>query len=61
MIFPKVLQFSSATQSCPTLWDPMDCSMPGFPDYHQLLEFAQTHVHCVSDAIEPSHPLSFPG
>ena len=44
------LQFSSVTQSCPTLCDPMDCSTPGFPIYHQLLELAQTHVHRVSDA-----------
>ena len=42
------------------LWDPMDCSMPGFPVHHQLPEIAQTHVHQVSDAIQPSHPLSFP-
>ena len=41
----------SVTQSCPTLCDPTDCSMPGFPVYHQLLEFTQTHVHRVSDAI----------
>ena len=53
-------QFSSVTQSCPTLWDPMDCSTPGFPVFHYLLEFAQTHVHWVSDAIQPSHPLSPP-
>ena len=52
--------FSSVTQSCPTLCDPMDCSMPGFPVHHQLLELAQTHVHRVSDAIQPYHPLSFP-
>ena len=37
--------FSSVTQSCPTLWDPMNCSMPGLPVHHQLLEFTQTHVH----------------
>ena len=53
-------QFSSVTQSCPTLWDPMDCSMPGLPVHHQLPEFTQTHVHRVSDAIQPSHPLSSP-
>ena len=53
-------QFSSVTQSCLTLWDPMDCSMPGFPVRHQLPEFTQTHVHWVSDAIQPSHPLSSP-
>ena len=53
-------QFSSVTQSRPTLWDPMDCSTPGFPVHHQLPEFTQTHVHWVSDAIQPSHPLSSP-
>ena len=47
-------------QSCPTLCDPMDCSMPGLPVHHQLLEFTLTHVHRVSDAIQPSHPLSYP-
>ena len=52
--------FSSVTQSFLTLWDPKDCSMPGFPVHHQLLELAQTHVHLVSDAIQPSHPLSSP-
>ena len=51
---------SSVTQSCPTLWDPMDCNTPGFPVHHQLPELAQTHVHWVSDAIQPSHPLSSP-
>ena len=50
----------SVTQSCPTLCDPMDSSMPGFPLLHHLLELAQTHVHWVSDAIQPSHPLSSP-
>ena len=54
------VQFSSVTQSCPTLCDPMDCSMPGFPVHHHLPEPAQTHVHRVSDAIQPSHPLSSP-
>ena len=53
-------QFSSVTQSCPTLCDPMNCSTPGLPAHHQLLEFTQTHVHRVSDAIQPSHPLSSP-
>ena len=48
---------SSAAQSCPTLCDPMDCSMPSFPVHHQLLELTQTHVHQVGDAIQPSHPL----
>ena len=51
-------QFSSVAQSCPTLCDPMDWSTPGFPAHHQLPELAQTHVHRVSDAIQPSHPLS---
>ena len=46
--------------SCVRLCDPMDCSTPGFPVHHQLLELAQTHVHWVSDAIKPSHPLSSP-
>ena len=50
--------FSSVAQSCPTLCNPMDCSVPGFPVHHQLLEIAQTHVHQVSDTIQPSHPLS---
>ena len=50
----------SATQSCPTLCHPMDCSTPGFPIHHQLLELAQIHVHWVGDAIQPSHPLSSP-
>ena len=53
--------FSSVVaQSCPTLCDPMDCSMPGFPVHHQLLELAQTLVQPVNDAIPPSHPLSSP-
>ena len=52
------VQFSSVTQSCPTLCDPMDCSTPGFPVHHQLPELTQTHVHRVGDAIQPSHPLS---
>ena len=54
------VQFSSVTQSCLTLCDPMNRSMPGLPVYHQLPEFTQTHVHRVSDAIQPSHPLSSP-
>ena len=63
------VQFSSVAQSCPTLCDPMDCSMPGFPVHHQLPEFTQTHVHWVSDVIQPisssvisfsSHLQSFP-
>ena len=52
--------FSSVVQSCLTLCDPMNRSMPGLPVHHQLLEFTQTHVHRVSDAIQPSHPLSSP-
>ena len=54
------VQFSSVAQSCPTLCDPMNHSMPGFLVHHQLPEFTQTHVHGVSDAIQPSHPLSSP-
>ena len=53
-------QFSSVTQSCPTLFDPMNRSMPGLPVHHQLPKFTQTHIHRVSDAIQPSHPLSSP-
>ena len=65
--FPLV--HCSVAKSCPTLWDPMDCSMPGFHVLHHLPEFAQTHVHWVSDVIQPSkslsppfssHPQSFP-
>ena len=52
------VQFSSVAQSCPTLCDPMNGSTPGLPVHHQLPEFTQTHVHQVSDAIQPSHPLS---
>ena len=52
------LQFSSVAQLCPTLCDPMKCSTLGFPVHHQLSELAQTHVHWVRDAIQPSHPLS---
>ena len=54
------VQFSSVAQSCPTLCDPLNRSMPGLPVHHQLLEFTQIHVHRVRDAIQPSHPLSFP-
>ena len=54
------VQFSSVAQSCLTLCDPMDCSTPGLPVHHQLPEFTQTHVHRVSDAIQPSHSLSSP-
>ena len=54
------VQFSSVTQSCPTLCDPMDCSTPGLPVHHQLPDFTQTHVHRVGDAIQLSHPLLSP-
>ena len=54
------VQFSSVAQPCLTLCDPMNCSMPGLPVHHQHLEFTQTHVHRVSDAIQLSHPLSSP-
>ena len=54
----RSVQFSSVAQSCLTLCNPMDCSIPGHPVYHQFLEFTQTHVHWVSDAIQPSYPLS---
>ena len=53
-------QFNSVTQSCPTLYDPMDCSMPGLPVHHQLPGFTETHVHWVGDAIQSSHLLSSP-
>ena len=56
----KIIQFSSVTQLCPTLCNPMDCSMPGFPVHLQLPELTQTHVHWVDDVIQPSHPLSSP-
>ena len=69
MVIPRWLSFSchvtpssssssSVPQSCPTLCDPMNHSMPGLPVHHQLLEFTQTHVHWVGDAIQPSHILS---
>ena len=62
--FPQFIvisvQFSSVTQSCPTLCDPMNWSTPGLPVHHQLPESTQTHVHRVGDAIQPSHPLSSP-
>ena len=54
------VQFSSVTQSCPTLCDLMNRIMPGLPVHHQFSEFTQTHIHRVSDAIQPSHPLSSP-
>ena len=58
MLSEKPVQFSCSVG--PTLCDPMDCSTPGFPVHHQPLEFTQTHAHRVRDAIQPSHPLSFP-
>ena len=58
MIYVGNLQFSSITQSCPTLCNPMDCSMTGFPVPHHLPKLAQVHVHCISDVIQPSHPLT---
>ena len=59
-IFIMSVQFSSVTQSCPTLCDPMNCSTPGLPVHHQLPEFTKTHIHRVSDAIQPFHPLLSP-
>ena len=56
----KLDQIRSVAQSCPTLCDPRNCSTPGLPVHHQLPEFTQTPVHRVSDAIQPSHPLSSP-
>ena len=58
ILYWGTVQFSSVTQSCPTPCDPMNHSTPYFPVHHQLLEFTQTHVHWVGDAIQPSHPLS---
>ena len=64
IVVPRYLlqepQFSSVAQSCPTLYNPMNRSTPGLPVHHQLLEFTQTPVHRVGDAIQPSHPLSSP-
>ena len=57
---PRSVQFSSVAQSCPTLCDPMNRSTPGLPVHHQLPEFTETHIHRVSEAIQPSHPLSSP-
>ena len=59
-LFRISVQFSSVTQLCPTLCDPMDYSIPGLSVHHQLPEFTQTHVHWVGDAIQPSHSLSSP-
>ena len=55
-----LVQFSSVTQSCPAICDPINRSRPGLPVHHHLPEFAQTHVHRVRDAIQPSHPRLFP-
>ena len=57
---PGLIQFSSVSQSCLTLWNSTDCSTPGFPVHHHLLEIAQTHVHRLGDVIQPSYPLSSP-
>ena len=59
MIFSSV-QFSSVAQSCPTLCDPMNRNTPGLPVHQQLPKLTQTHIHRVTDAIQPSHPLSSP-
>ena len=59
-VFHSSVQFNSVAQSCPILCDPMNRSTPGLPVHHQLLEFTQTHVHQVSDAIQPSHSLLSP-
>ena len=59
-LYCKWFQFSSVAQSCPTLCNPMICRTPGLPVHHQLPEFTQTHIHRVSDTIQPSHPLSSP-
>ena len=59
LIFSSV-QFNSVAQSCPTLCDPMNHSTPGLPVHHQLPEITQTHIHRVSDAMQPSHPLLSP-
>ena len=60
LYFHRLLLLFSVAKSCLTLCNPIDCSTPGFPDLHHLLEFAQTHVHWVRDAIQPSYPLSPP-
>ena len=57
-LFYWKVQFSSVAQSCLTLSDRMDCNIPGYPVHHQLPKLTQSHVHCVGDAIQPSHPLS---
>ena len=60
LIHSRYIQFSSFTQSCLTLCNPMECSTPGFPVHHQLPKLAQTHVRWIGDAIQPSHPLMSP-
>ena len=59
-VLRDTVQFNSLTQSCPTLWDPVNHSTPGLPVHHQLPEFTQTHVRWVGDAIKTSHPVSSP-
>ena len=59
-MFIAIIHFSLVPQSCLTLWEPMDCSTLGFPVHHQLPELAQTHVHRIGDAIQPSHPMLSP-
>ena len=59
-VFKVMRKFSSVAQLCPTLWNPMDCSMPGFPVHHQLPKLAQIHVHRVGVAIQTSYPLLSP-
>ena len=58
--YGQIHQFSSVTQLCPTLWNPMNHSTPGLPVHHQLPEFTLTHIYRVGDAVQPSHPLSSP-
>ena len=60
IISPRSVQFSSVSQSCPTLCNPMNCSTPGLPVHHRLPEYTKTYVHWVGDAIQPSHPLPSP-
>ena len=60
LLVSEISQFSSVSQLCPTLCNPMNRSTPGLPVHHQLPEFTQTHLHRVCDAIHPSHPLSSP-
>ena len=59
-LYLQIISFSSVTRSCQTLCNLMDCSTPGFPVQHQLLEIAQTHIHRVSDAVQPAHHLLYP-